>query len=268
VVGRILLTTTGAPPNPSATVSVAGAPAVQTLVDGSFTIRNASSTATEITVTAAGMTTLRQKLPALTPNAVNDLGDIYITDTTYNADVDGRVLRADTFEPIAGAQVVISGLRTTSDALGAFTLKGLPVGLGGLGQAVGKVTATGFEVKPIIIDLPLGPTAPPDNLVNHLGDILVSPPVGGIPGGPSTIYGKVLLQGQTAHGGSTVTLIRVSDGATLGSVLTLADGSYGFWVPVGAYRVRAEHTGFTSQTVDATVVRLDSPVVVNITLTP
>ncbi len=268
IVGRILLTTTGQPPNPVATVSVAGAAAVQTLVDGSFTIHGASSTATQITVSAPGMTVLHQPLPTLTPNAVNDLGDIYVTDTTYNANVDGTVLRADTLEPIAGATVVLSGLRTTTDAAGAFALAGLPVGLGGLGLEVGKVTATGFEVKPIVIDLPLGPTAPPDNLVNHLGDILVSPPVGGIPGGPSTVNGKALLQGQTVHAGTTVTLIRASDGVELGGILTADNGAYGFWVPVGAYRVRAEHAGYQTKTVDVTVTRLDTPVTTDITLTP
>lgn len=268
IVGRILLTTTGQPPNPVATVSIAGAASVQTLVDGSFTIRNASSAATQITVTAAGMTVLRQQLPVLTPNAVNDLGVIYLTDTTYNANVDGTVVRADTLAPIAGAAVVISGLRTTTDAAGAFALSGLPVGLGGLGLEVGKVTAAGFEVKPIIIDLPLGPTAPPDNLVNHIGEILVSPPVGGIPGGPSTLNGKVLLQGQTVHAGTTVTLIRASDGAELGWVLTPDSGAYGFWAPIGSYRIRAEHAGFQTKTVDVALTRLDVPVTTDITLSP
>ena len=268
IVGRILLTTTGQPPNPAATVSVAGAPGVQTLVDGSFTIRNASSTATQITVTAAGMTVLRQQLPPLTPNSVNDLGVIFLTDSTYNADVDGKVVRADTLAPIAGASVVISGLRTTTDASGAFALSGLPVGLGGMGLEVGKVTAVGFEVKPVVIDLPLGPTVPPDNLVNHLGEILVSPPVGGIPGGPTTVNGRVLLQGQTVHSGTTVTLIRASDGVALGAVLTPDSGAYGFWVPVGAYQVRAEHTGYQAKTVDVSVTRLDTPVTTDITLSP
>jgi hypothetical protein len=268
VIGRILLTTTGQPPNPAATVSVAGAAAVQTAVDGSFTIRNASSAATQIVVSAAGMTTLRQTLPALIANAVNDLGDVYMTDSTYDADVDGVIVRADTLAPITGATVVLSGKRAVSAANGAFAIQDLPVGLGGLGLAVGKVTATGFEEKPIIIDLPLGATAPPDNLVNHLGDILVSPPVGGIPGGPTTISGQVLLQGQTLHTGTTVTLIRRPDLVELGWVLTTDTGSYGFWVPAGDYRLRAERTGYQTKTVDVTLVRPDQPVTANLTLVP
>lgn len=268
IVGRVLLTTTGQPPNPAATVTVAGAASVSTGVDGSFTIRNASSAAKEITVSATGMTTLRQALPTLTPNAVNDLGDIFLTDSTYNADVDGVVVRADTLAAVSGAVVLISGLRTTSDASGAFSLKGLPVGLGGTNQPVGKVIATGFEPKSLILDLPLGPTAPPDNLVNHLGEILVSPPVGSIPGGPFTVGGKVTLQGQTVHSGVTVTLIRVSDDVTLGSLLTNDAGAFGFWVPVGAYRVRAEKAGFETQAMTVTLTRLDQPVTANITLAP
>lgn len=266
--GRILLVTTGQPPNPAATVSVAGASPVQTLADGTFIIRNASASATEIVVSAAGMTTLRQTLPTLTPNSVNDLGDIFLTDSTYNADVDGTIVRADTLAPVAGATIRISGKVATSAADGTFAITGLPVGLGGPDVQIGLVRATGFEDKPIYIDFPLGATAPPDNLVNHLGDLVISPPVGGIPGGPTTIRGKVTLQGQSVHTGTTVTLIRASDGAELGSVLTLDDGSYGFWVPVGQYRVRAERTGYQTQTVDANVTRLDQPVTVNITLTP
>jgi len=266
--GRILLVTSGQPPNPAANVSVAGASAVQTLADGTFTIRNASATATQIMVTATGMTALHQTLPALTPNAVNDLGDIFLTDTTYDADVDGTVRRADTLEAVSGATVRISGKLAITGATGAFAIQDLPAGLGGPDLQVGIVKATGFEDKPLIFDIPLGPTAPPDNLVNHLGDILISPPVGGIPGGPTTIRGKVTLQGQTIFTGSTVTLIRVSDGSQLGSVLTLQDGSYGFWVPVGDYQVRAERAGYQTQTVNANVVRLDQPVTVNITLIP
>lgn len=260
--GRILLVTTGQPPNPAATVSIAGAASVLTLTDGTFIVRDASAAATEINVTAAGMTPLRQKLPTLTPNTVNDLGDIFLTDATYDADVDGTVVRADTLAPLANATIRISGLTAVSAADGSFSIQGLPVGLGGTTTPVGLVRATRFEDKPIILDFPLGKG------LNHLGEIPISPPVGAIPGGPTTIQGKVTLQGQTVHTGTSLTLIRVSDGAELATVLTPSDGSFGFWVPVGQYRLRAEHTGYQTQTVDANVLRLDQPVTVNITLTP
>ncbi|NUQ71540.1 MAG: carboxypeptidase regulatory-like domain-containing protein [Chthonomonadales bacterium] len=260
--GRILLVTTGQPPNPSATVRVDGAGAVTTFADGSFTIRNASAAATLIEVTAAGMTALRQTLPPLTENAVNDLGTIFMTDTAYDASVDGTVVRSDTLAPVAGASVTISGKKTTTNASGFFSLADLPAGLGGIGIAAGLIRATGFEDKVLEFDLPLGTG------MNHLGDIPISPPVGGIPGGPTTIKGKVTLQGQTVHSGTTVTLKRTSDGQVLGSVTTQDDGSYGFWVPVGQYEVRAERAGFTAQTAAAEVVRLDATITVNMTLTP
>jgi len=258
--GRILLVTTGQPPNPPATVSIAGAASVQTLTDGTFVVRNASASAQEIVVTAAGMTTLRQKLPALTPNAVNDLGDIFLTDATYDATVTGTVVRADTLDPIPGALIRISGLTATSAADGSFTIEKLPVGLGGPDIAVGLVRATGYEDKPLVFDIPLG------SGTNSVGQIPLSPPVGDLPGGPTTIRGKVTLQGQTVHTGTTVTLLRAADDTVLGSVLTLQDGSYGFWVPVGRYRVRAEHPGYQTKTVDVEVTRLDRPVTVNIEL--
>lgn len=260
--GRILLVTTNLPPNPPATVSIAGASPVQTLVDGTFIVRNASANATEIIVTASGMTRLQQKLPRLTANTVNDLGDIFLTDSTYDAEVRAVVVRADTLDPVAGATVRMSGLTTTSGADGSFVLKNLPVGLGGSSNPVGLIRATGFEDKPIVLDFPLGAG------VNDLGEIQISPPVGGLPGGPTTIQGKVTLQGQTVHTGTTVTLIRDADGVELGSVLTLADGSYGFWVPVGDYQLRAERSGYQTQTVPVSVLRLDQPVTVNILLVP
>jgi len=265
--GRILLVTTGQPPNPAATVAVAGADAVQTLTDGTFIIRNASADAKQIVVTATGMTKLVQDLPTLTANAVNDLGDVFLTNSTYNADVDGTVLRADTLAPVSGATVRISGKTAVTASDGSFAIKALPVGLGGPDIQIGVVRATGFEDKAIYWDFPFGATTSADT-VNHLGNILISPPVGTIPDAPTTIRGKVTLQGETVHTGSTVTLIKLPEGTELGSVLSLSDGSYGFWVPVGKYQIRAEHSGYQTQTVNVLLSKLDQPVTVNITLVP
>jgi hypothetical protein len=265
VAGRILLTTTGQPPNPAATVTIAGR-SVQTLNDGTFILRGVGSDARQIQVSAQGLLPLTQPLPTLTANQVNNLGDIFLSGIGYTAVAKGRVVRADTLAELAGARVRISGQVTTTAADGTFTLSGLPVGLGGM-MEVGLITAANFEDKPVRIDPPLG-ASPPDN---DLGDILVAPPVGGIPGGPTTIRGTVSLQGRTNFAGTTVTLLNKSNGQTLGTQVTAADGRYGFWVPVGQYQVKAEHPGppaFQSQTKDVTLSRTDQPQTVNFTLIP
>jgi hypothetical protein len=265
VSGRILLTTTGQPPNPAATVTIAGR-SIQTLNDGTFILRGVASDSRQIQVTAQGLQPLTQSLPTLTANQVNNLGDIFLSDTGYTAVVKGRVVRADTLAELAGATVRISGQVTTTDANGTFTLTGLPVGLGGTLE-VGLIKAASFEDKPVRIDPPLG-ASPPDN---DLGDIPVAPPVGGIPGGPTTIRGTVSLQGQTNLSLTTVTLINKSNGQTLGTQVTAADGKYGFWVPAGQYQVKAEHPGppaFQPQTKDVTLSRTDQPQTADFALIP
>ncbi len=262
VSGRILLTATGQPPNPAATVTIAGR-SVQTLNDGTFILRGVASDARQIQVTAQGLQPLTQPLPTLTANRVNNLGDIFLSDSGYTAAVKGKVVRADTLAGLAGAKVRISGQVTTTADDGAFTLSGLPVGLGGM-QDVGLITAAGFEDKPVRIDPPLG-ASPPDN---DLGDIPLAPPVGGIPGGPTTIRGTVSLQGQMDFSQTTVTLINPDNGETLSTQVTAADGRYGFWVPTGRYQVRAERSGFQPQTRDVTLNRTDQPQTVDFTLIP
>lgn len=265
--GRILLLSSGSPIS-GATVMVGGSTATTT-VDGMFTLNGISSTSTQVTIKATGVKDLVQNLPVLTPNATNDLGDIFVLGTSdtggYDATVTAHVLQADTQAPVVGARVRLNGLVATTDGTGAFTLTGLPAGLGGTLTEVGKITATGLEDKPIVIDLPIV-TSPP---INDLGNILMNPPVGPIPGGPANVKGRVLLQGRTDYSGTTVNLINKSNSAIVATVTTVADGKYGFWVPVGNYTVSATQTGFQTKTQDTTLTKLDQPVTVpDITLTP
>ena len=265
VQGKVLLVTTGSPPNPAATVNIGGS-SIATSADGTFVLRGVSSASTQISITGTGIKTLTQKLPTLKANSVNDLGSIYVVDTTsdYTATTSGKVVRADTQAALQGATVLLNGQATTTDATGAFSFSNLPVGLGGPGIQVGLITAQGFEDKPIIIDPPLG-KSPPNN---DLGNIPISPPVGGIPGGPTDISGKISLQGMSDFSGTTVTLINKTTGATLGSGTTGSDGAFGFWVVAGTYTVKADHTGFKSQSQDVNLARPDQPQTVNMTLTP
>ena len=267
VTGRILVVSSGST-LASAVVSISGT-SFTTLTDGVFTLRSVSSTSLSLTVTATGIKTLTLSISGLKANTLNDLGDIYVlnsTDTgTYTATASGQIVRADTLTAVAGAKVKLSGNITTSDSSGHFIFSGLPVGLGTAFQSVGLVTAVGFEDKPIQLDFPL--VAPPTD--NNLGQIQISPPVGGIPVGPANVKGKISLTGQTDLSGTVVTLTNVANGAVVGTFTTAADGNYGFWVVAGHYTLTAAHVGppaFTSKTADIVLININIPIVTNATL--
>ena len=267
VTGRILVVTSGSPL--AGSVVTIGGTSFTTLIDGLFTLRNVSSTSLQLTVTATGIKPLTLALSNLKPGKLNDLGDIFVLNATdaggYTATARGQIVRADTLAVVPGATVKLNGLITLSDASGNFTFSGLPVGLGTAIQPVGLVIAVGFEDKPIGLDFPLA--APPVD--NNLGQIQISPPVGGIPAGPYNVKGKISLTGQTDLSGTLVTLLNAVTGATVGTFTTTADGTYGFWVIAGHYTLKAEHVGppaFTAKTADVVLVNINIPIVTNATL--
>ena len=269
--GRIMLVSTAGPLT-GASVTVGGK-SFTTLVDGNFLIQGISSASTQIIVTATGIKALTQPLPALKPNSVNDLGDIFVLDSSatggYTATASGVVVRGDTNAPVGGATVKLSGQVVTTNSNGTFAFGGLPVGLGGTlntGELVqvGLITLSGFEDKQIFIDPPLG--APPPN--NDLGFIPISLPVGTIPGLPSNIRGVISLQGLVDLSGTLVSLIDKSSGATVGTFTTGADGKYGFFVVAGSYTVKASHTGFQDKQQDVLLTRPDLTQTVSFMLTP
>jgi hypothetical protein len=267
VTGRVLVVSSGSPLS-GATVNIGGV-SFTTLADGIFTLRNVPSTATQILISAPGVQPLTQTLPTLTPNSVNDLGDIFVLNAddagTYTAVASGKVVRADTLEGVPGAKVRLSGQAAVTDGAGNFSIPNLPIGLGNSGTAVGNIKAVGFEDKQIVLDFPL--IASPPN--NDLGQLLLAPPVGDTPGGPNNIKGKVSLTGQTELSGTVVSLIDKATGSVIATRTTASDGTFGFWVVTGNYTVRAEHAGppaFAAKEQDVTLTRTDVPVVVNITL--
>lgn len=274
VTGRILLVSTAQPPDPAATVTVGGKSAT-TAIDGTFVIQGASEKATTMTVAATGVRSLTQVIPALAAGATTDLGNVYLlmlTDqmtlpdgtvvpATYTANVSGKVASADTGAAISGADVRVNGMRTTSAADGTFALSAMPAGLGRGSAQIGVLRATGYEDKPLVLDLELETGA------NDLGTILMSAPVGGIPGSPNTIAGTVTLQGVASAANVVVGLVD-GGGSEVATVVTAADGKYGFWVAKGSYTLRFTAPGFAMKTAAAEVLRLDRVVTVNVTLTP
>ncbi|HSV74510.1 MAG TPA: carboxypeptidase regulatory-like domain-containing protein [Chthonomonadales bacterium] len=261
VTGRVLLVATGQPPAVATTVTVGGISS-PTGTDGVFVLRRVPATAARIRVVSQGAATLTQPLPGLTAGRLNDVGDIFVADDAYTAVASGIVVRSDTGAPVAGATVRISGQVAVTTATGQFRITGLPDALGRHGVQAGLVRATGLEDKPLHFDPELAPS-PPDN---DLGDIVMSLPVGGVPGGPGTIIGTITLQGLTDHSGAIVTLVERTGDMVVEQGTTGPDGRYGFWVVPGAYRVQVRAAGFQPAAAEVDLVRPDEPRTVNLTL--
>ncbi len=255
VTGRVLRAETGAAPSPAATVSISGQSAT-TQADGTFTLSNILSNAASATITASGAVT--RTLPiVLKAGQANDLGDLFISDTGYNATVTGRVVTQDTLQPVPNAVVTIAGVSTSTVTNGTFTIQNLPVGLGDTAGTVGKVVANGYDVKLITADvLKFGLGAG----TNQIGDILIASPVGSNPpNGPFTISGTLTLLGAKV---STPFVVNLTGGPGVSlSINSDSNGNYFFWVPAGAYTVTVPaQNGFSQQQASVTLVRTDVPV--------
>ena len=256
VTGRVLRAETGIAPNPNAVVTIGGT-SVTTGTDGTFSFSPPSSAKTAmITATGSQPRTITIALSATTPN---NLGDIYLSDTGYTANVTGRVvaLVGGVVTPVGNAAVTIGNVSATTATDGTFTLMGLPVDLGNVTGVFGKVSAQGFEDKPITdanLQFPLAAGA------NPIGDLLISAPSGSTPLPPYTVKGVVKVGG-TPQSGIAVQLMKTVNGVqtSLGSATTDSTGTYTFWVTPAAYTLLATN-GAATQSTTVTLVRLDQPV--------
>jgi hypothetical protein len=259
VVGSILRAETNAPPNPVATIKI-GTASVQTASDGTFTLANAPSDATTLTITAQGSQTLTQAVK-LTAGQTNNLGTIFISDTGYNATVTGRVISSATNQPVANATVILTGLQTTTSAQGTFTLSNLPVGLGNVSGTYGKISAgTAFADKPITAEVLAFPLEAGNN---PLGDIALAPPVGDTPPGiPYTITGRITANGQTPTS-SFVVALSLNGNVLPGQVQTDSAGNYFFWVassPTDYTILVPAQNGYTAGQTTAALRQNDTPI--------
>ncbi len=253
VIGTVLSVESGLPASAGATVTIGGNKIV-TDASGNFTLANVASNTTSGTVTAANEQALTLAL-TLKPNVVNNLGTIYISNAGYTASVTGRVVAmvGGVTQPVGNAKVTIANASGTTGTDGRFTLTNLPVGLGATAGFLGKVSAPGFEDKPITADtLKFALTAG----ANDIGDLLVAQPTGSVPAAPFTIRGVVTAHGAPASG---VSVSISSGGLGLGVATTDSTGTYFFWVVPGTYTLAAQVASAPSG-VSVTLSRLDVPV--------
>lgn len=237
-----------------ATINVGGVQGTSAS-DGSFLLQNVSSTVTTATLTPPSPALKRTLVLTLTKGIVNNLGNIYTSDTGYTATAVGTVVAPinGTQQPVGGATVTIAGTQVVTSTTGAFTVPNLPIGLGqDANTPVGIISATDFDPKPIFAPYVFAAGN------NQLGTLLLGAPVGNTaPGQPYTIQGKVTVNGNPTAG--IALLISNSAGTQLGTTSSDASGNYSFWVVPGTYTISAT-SGTTNKTVTVTLAALNVPV--------
>ena len=252
VTGLVLVTETGNPPNPAATVSINGY-TTTTGTDGTFSLASVAATATTGSVTATGEQPYTLSLILTNNTGTYNLGNIFISSAAYTASASGTVVTPvkGVYQAVSGAEVTISGSTVLAATDGTFTIPNLAVGLGSDPTIqIGTVQATGYVPKPITTQFPLITGA------NPLGQIVVQSPVGATPGVPYTISGKV-VQGTTGLPNIPVTISTTPSTNTV----TDANGNYAFWVVAGAYTITGLNVSTNqSATVNVTLTSTAVPV--------
>ena len=112
--------------------------------DGAFRVRQISSRSPKVVVEHPDYLEARRDLGKLDPG-IHKIGDILLQ-PAGTGNLEGRVLAADTGQPLPGVTVTVGEKRVTSDANGAFAMLGLEAG----GAAA---TATLARYKPATVAL-------------------------------------------------------------------------------------------------------------------
>lgn len=197
-------------------------------------------------------------LPVLPESGTVYIGEIFIGPGSGIAKATGKVVSAETGQPVQDAKVTIGAFTTLTNASGSFVFERLVAGIDR-----GTVEAAGFEKKLFAIDPPL---AVGDN---DLGEIRIAPPVPAEPpGGPYNLRGTVTVQAPDTPVGVSVQLLNPNTREPVDSmVITQSSGEFRFWVPLGTYVLRVTHAGYTPFEQEVTITAQNQPVTVNVNLT-
>lgn len=266
--GLVKRSDTGALPDPGTTVTIAGKQVPVTDLrtntngqDYNFEVAGVPSTATEGTINpphGSSDSPATFPLPPLPDSGTVYIGEVFIGPNTGIAKATGRVVSAETGQPVAGAKVTIGAFSVLTNSAGNFVFERLVAGINS-----GTVEATGFERKVFAIDPPL---APGDN---ELGEIRIAPPVPyNPPGSPYNLLGNVTVQAPDSPVGTNVQLLDADTQVLVDSVvITQASGEFRFWVPLGRYVVKVTRSGYIPFQQDVTITAQNQPVTVNVNLT-
>lgn len=248
LVGRVIWASTGAAPNPQATVQVGAASTLTDPGDGSFLLDVASgSTAAVVVYRASPNSDPISFTFTFQPIAdgVLDIGDLWIGPTRVT--VIGRVLSTADNSPIAGATVRFAGRSGQTDASGAYALADVaydPNNLAAFLGIQGVVTSSGFNAQTFFPD-----SGAVDGVVT-IPDVLMSPVSDpNPPPTPYNIWG--VISPQSAASGTIVTLLR--DGLAVRQFNVGADQRYAFWITQGTYTLRFRNPGLGLSAPDVTL---------------
>ncbi|MGC8783989.1 MAG: carboxypeptidase-like regulatory domain-containing protein [Armatimonadota bacterium] len=254
-------------PDTGTSVTIAGktvqVTAVRQNADGqdyNFEVVGVPSTTTEGTINppqGSSDSAVTFPLPPLPSSGTVYIGEVYIGPNTGIARATGRVVSAETGQPVQGAKVTIGAFSTLTSQTGSFAFERLVAQID-----QGIVEATGFEKKVFAIDPPL---APGDN---DLGEIRIAPPVSNEPpGGPYNLRGTVTLQGGESPVGTSVQLLDADTQAQVDSmVITQPSGEFRFWVPLGRYILKVTRSGYITFQQEVTITAQNQPVTVDVNL--
>jgi hypothetical protein len=254
-------------PDPGTTVTIAGKTVQVTNVqqnrdrqDYNFEVVGVPSDANEGRVnppSGSSDTPADFPLPPLPISGTVYIGEVFIGPYTGVARATGKVVSAETGQPVGGAKVTIGAFSTSTNSAGNFLFDRL------VAQTdQGVVEATGFERKVFAIDPPL---APGDN---DLGEIRVAPLVGNEPpGGPYNLRGTVSVPSPDSPVGASVVLLDADTQTQVDSaVITQASGEFRFWVPLGRYTLRVSKSGYITVQQEVTLTAQNQPLTVNVKL--
>lgn len=197
-------------------------------------------------------------LPPLPDSGTVYIGEVFIGPNTGIAKATGKVVSAETGQPVVGAKVTIGAFSVLTNSAGNFVFERLVAG-----TSSGTVEATGFERKVFAIDPPL---APGDN---ELGEIRIAPPVpDNPPGSPYNLLGIVTVQATDSPVNTNVQLLDADTQAPVDSlVITQPSGEFRFWVPLGRYVVKVTRSGYIPFQQEVIITAQNQPVTVNVNLT-
>ncbi|MBL8059231.1 MAG: carboxypeptidase regulatory-like domain-containing protein [Chthonomonas sp.] len=251
--GTVLSISNNGAPVPAAQVTIAGT-TVATESDGFFGIEvPAGQTAMSV---AWNSMTFDFTFPAAAED--RDLGLFFVG--PQKVTVNGVVRNQNDNSPIAGAEVKLGGIRTTTDGSGNYVLVGVaydPAQPANFQAMEGRAGKSGFFPRIFT------PDALPVSGIASLGDVLLLPDSGvAPPGTPFNIEGLVNPSGSGV--GATVQLKLGS--TVVRQMTTGSDRRFGFWVAPGSYTVTATNGTLTSGPVPVVLNSPGDTVQQNVTL--
>jgi hypothetical protein len=261
--GTVLSVISGIPPSRAATVTAGGAAGQTSVADGTFMLQVPSGTASiTIDATDAGLGVFTYTFPPVTEDT--DLGFLYVG--PLEVTVTGKVVDAQTLDPLEGVLVTVLARNGLTAADGTFTIGNVALAEEWFVQWAVSFQLDGYYPREVpLAGVPIGG-------VLTLQDLLLAPESGTEPPPqPSNIWGLVTEPGGDGSG-VLVKLILRADGTEVAATLTgtLTGGAlnqYGLWVPVGEYRLEFYKPSDTLRaTADVDLTDLDEPVRVDVTL--